>query len=193
MTGGFHRGIQSCRSLPLSAAVMAVLAFTAVLIATKAIAGTAQSPQLQGMTIFELALVQGSAIGPVPADDMLASSMRALQHKTGAPGPFAIKAVRKLRFKQQPSCGRIAFMVISTGTNTGWPQTGGELNICDNGAPPKRVCASAPNVLLPLSLRRCGDGSEPVDAPEVAAVIQDALTHGGLSREQVRKTLGSAP
>ena len=193
MTGRLHRGIQSCRTLPLSAAVMAVLAFTAVLIATKAIAGTAQSPQLQGMTIFELALVQGSAIGPVPADDMLASSMRALQHKTGAPGPFAIKAVRKLRFKQQPSCGRIAFMVISTGTNTGWPQTGGELNICDNGAPPKRVCASVPNVPLPLSVRRCGDGSEPVDAPEVAAVIQDALAHGGLSREQVRKTLGPAP
>ena len=190
MTGGFHPRIQSCRSLPLSAAVMA---FAASLIATKAIAGTAQSPQLQGMTIFELALVQGSAIGPVPADDMLASSMRALQHKTGDPGPFAIKAVRKLRFKQQPNCGRIAFMVISTGTNTGWPQTGGELNICDNGAPPKRVCASVPNVPLPLSVRRCGDGSEPVDAPEVAAVIQDALAHGGLSREQVRKTLGPAP
>jgi hypothetical protein len=95
---------------------------------------------------------------------------------------------RVARFEQQPRCGRVAFALAQPATKRVWPAAGGELNLCEDGRPPLKMCPGQPAVLVPAR-GHCAGGAAPVDTPELAQAISAALNAGGLSIEQLRDQL----
>jgi hypothetical protein len=136
--------------------------------------------------VFIEALKEGDATTPLPNDDKYTPLKKALQNRTGDSGEIYIKAHRVLRFKQQARCGRVVFAITQPSKNPAWADLGGQLNICDDGAPPWRVCKDAPNILVPPN-GRCDDKSEPQETAEVRDAIASALKNGGISIDQARK------
>ena len=116
------------------------------------------------------ALVDGRASDPVPDIPVFRQAVAALQRQAGDPGPIHVQAMRLQRFEQQARCGRVVFAMWQPSSNKAWPAIGGELNICEDGQPPLRVCKDGPGVLVP-SASTCRDQSAPQDTPEVAAAI----------------------
>ncbi len=140
--------------------------------------------------VFAQALIEGTASAPVPSHAQLAPMIQSLQAQTHDTGPVMIQAKRLFRFKQQAHCGRVLFSLAQPSSNTVFP-IGGQLNVCEDGLPPWRVCKDNPGILIP-SQDRCPDNSEPQDAPEVAQAIKDALAKGDLSHDQVLQQLKDA-
>ena len=140
--------------------------------------------------VFAQALIEGAASTPVPTQEQLTPVIQALQAKTHDTGPVMIQAKRLFRFKQQARCGRVIFSLAQPTSNTVFP-IGGQLNVCEDGLPPWRVCKDNPSILIPPQ-DRCPDNSEPQDTPEVAQAIKDALANGDLSHEQVLQQLKDA-
>ena len=134
--------------------------------------------------VFVQALVHGRASQPMPANAVLAQRVAQMQSQSGDSGPIVVQAMRVVRFVQQSRCGRVVFGFSQRLSHKGW--LGGQLNICEDGLPPLRVCADRPTVLVP-SASRCRDNSSPVDTAEVAAAIASALANGDLSPEQARE------
>lgn len=138
-------------------------------------------------TPFVAALKDGAGDGPVPPMPMLERATQLIQQKTGSSGDVSLKVYRVTRFKSQPACGRVSFGLYQASTRTFWGQFGGQLNVCDDGTPPLKVCAGSPELVL--ADRLCRDGSHPVDTAEVKQAIEDAKKAGGLSPEQLRDKL----
>lgn len=147
---------------------------------------TAANSQALPSSVFTEALTSGEATEPLPDDRNFNVLIKAIKNKTGNTGPVVIKAMRISRFAQQPNCGRIVFMIMQPASKIGWDDLSGQLNICEDGRPPLRMCASHPGALYPPNAK-CPDGTESTDTPEVAEAIKKALATGGLSYEQVRE------
>ena len=132
------------------------------------------------------ALVDGRASEPLPDLPMLRQAVVAMQQQAGDSGPIVVQAMRMQRFVQQARCGRVVFGMSQPSSHKAWPALGGELNICEDGLPPLRMCKDRPNILVPAS-SICRDGSAPQDTTEVAAAISDALNRGGLTSDQAKQ------
>jgi len=135
--------------------------------------------------VFIQALKNGEASTPLANEERFLPIKKELQARTGDDGEIYIKAQRVLRFTQQARCGRIVFAITQPSKNIAWIDLGGQLNICEDGTPPWRLCKDKPNVLVPPN-GTCADKSEPQDTPEVKAAIEKALANGGLTKEQAR-------
>lgn len=138
--------------------------------------------------VFAQALMDGEATAPIPSNSQIEVMIQQVKEATRDNSPLMIKATRLYKFKQQSRCGRIKFIIIQP--TSGFILPGGQLNVCDDGAPPWRVCKNNPGELIPAH-EYCADGSIPQDTQEVADAIKDALAHGELSQEQVAQKLKS--
>lgn len=145
---------------------------------------SAQAQSTLADTPFVAALKDGVAEGPPPPMEMLPLAIKAIQDKTGNKGDITVKAFRIVRFKSQPACGRVSFGLFQASTHTFWGQFGGQLNVCDDGTPPMKMCAGSPALVLPN--RFCKDGSHPIDSPEILQAIATAVKQGGVTPEQMR-------
>ncbi|HDR9757823.1 TPA: hypothetical protein QDC44_001946 [Burkholderia cepacia ATCC 25416] len=143
-------------------------------------------------SVLTLALVNGSASAQLDDNGQYATVISAIHQRTGDRGPVVVLARRVVSFKEQPRCGRVAFIVAQPSSSIAWSDMGGELNICDDGDPPLRICKANPGKLV-LGESACADGSPPVDTPEVAAAIKNALAAGGMDpREAARRVRAMA-
>ncbi|MDF0506650.1 hypothetical protein POK33_38515 [Burkholderia cenocepacia] len=143
-------------------------------------------------SVLTLALANGSATAKLDDNGQYAEAIAAIHKRTGDNGPVVVLARRVVEYKEQPRCGRVAFIVSQPSSNIAWSDMGGELNICDDGNPPLRTCKGNPGKLV-LPDSACADGSSPVDTPEVAAAIENAATAGGLDpREAARRVRNAA-
>lgn len=158
-----------------------------ILVAAQAIQA-AQAANFAGANLFVQALVEGQASAAPASTTATEPVFQRLRVSTGNPGPFLMVAKRLIRFEQQSKCGRVVFMLTQPGAHRGWPDIGGQLNICEDGNPPWRVCKKKPAVLVPHD-QMCPDATPSVDTPEVAKAVATALANGGLSQEQVLKRL----
>lgn len=150
--------------------------------------GFAHAMNAADTNLFVSALKTGASSAPLPAGGQFGPAIKSLQTMTGDAGPLTIEVRRVARFQQQARCGRVAFIIVQPSTKRGWPELGGQLNICEDGTPPWRVCKEQPNVLVTPD-QQCPDKSASVDTPEVTQAIQAALASGSLSEDQIRKRL----
>lgn len=130
------------------------------------------------------ALRDGRASAPLPPSPRVDLVVRKIREASGSQGDVTLEAVRIARFTAQPTCGRVAYGLYQKSSNTFWGQFGGQLNICEDGAPPQRMCKGVQG-LVPAS-SSCPDGSAPVDTPEVGAALARAAAGGSLTLEQFR-------
>jgi hypothetical protein len=147
------------------------------------------------VNVFTEALINGKAHSSLPEQPELQAIERYLQEQTHSTAPLIIEARLVKRFQQQPQCGRVAFLIVQPGSQSAWPELGGQLNICEDGTPPLQVCANKPDVLI-LSSEKCSDNTAPQNTLEVKEAIRVALDEGGLTQEQVKNSLhqkGSHP
>ena len=138
--------------------------------------------------LFVSALKTGASSAPVPTGGQLGPAIKSLQNMTGDSGPLTIEVRRIARFQQQVRCGRVAFIIVQPSTQRGWPELGGQLNMCEDGLPPWRVCKVQPNVLVAPD-HECPDKSATIDTPEVAQAMQAAFASGSLNEDQMRQRL----
>lgn len=157
-----------------------------VLAQSLAIAAT-DGPQ----SVLTLALANGSASAKLDDNGQYAVAISAIHKRTGDSGPVVVLARRVVEFKDQPRCGRVAFVVAQPSSNVAWSDMGGELNICDDGNPPLRICKANPGKLV-LADSACADGSSPVDTPEVAHAIKNAAAAGGLDPHEAARRVRAA-
>ena len=136
-------------------------------------------------SIFTEALIKGHASVELPNDDQFKPLVQTIRDRTGSNGQIIVFAKLVTRFKEQPTCGRVAFLVSQPSAHIAWNDLGGQLNICIDGLPPKRMCNSHPGQLYPAGAA-CPDGTPALDTLEVADAIKRALATGGLSNEQVK-------
>jgi hypothetical protein len=147
--------------------------------------------QVANASPFITALNDGIAYGALPHNVYFESVAQKIQETSGSPGTISLAVVRVLKFARQPACGRVAFAPYQESTKTFWGQLGGQINICEDGSPPMRMCKNAPNVLVPPDAD-CPDHSKPIDTQEIAAAINDALAKGGLSGQDIHNRLMEA-
>lgn len=157
--------------------------------ALAAFGALAAAVQAQPVSLFVEALQSGRASSPLPVDRPFKSGVAAIEARTGRHGQVEILAWRIERFTQQSKCGRIGFIPYQATSNSAFPEMGGELNICEDGMPPLRVCA---NVGLVPYTAKCPDGTAPQDTDEVKAAIAAALSRGGLTQQQVARQIQDA-
>lgn len=143
------------------------------------VAGSACGTTIDQLT-FVQALKNGHAVGPLPAMAPFPQAAAAMQARTGSTGPITVMSFRISRFVQQPNCGRIGFGLYQQATNTFWAQGGGQMNICENGNPPSRICPDEPQKLVAFNAT-CPNGQKSLDSPEAAAAIANAIKGGSLS------------
>lgn len=134
-------------------------------------------------SVFTQAVAQGQSSAPLSNDGQFKDAIAAIKKRTGSNGPVVLYASRIVTFEHQPHCGRVAFMIAQPDAHAAFRDMSGQMNICDNGDPPRRICKADPDKLVsPDGI--CADLSKPVDAPEVAAAIADAVAHGGMTPQQ---------
>jgi len=109
----------------------------------------------------------------------------AIQRTTKSDGEITIDFIRKTKFVKQPNCGRLTLVVVQNSTHLVFEKMGVEFNICEDGLPPRKMCAV--NKHLVNYDATCPGGVAPVDTPEVAAAIAKSLADGGLTKEQAMK------
>jgi hypothetical protein len=148
-----------------------------------------QALPAEGQTIapnvFADALINGSATAPIPPRPGQFSTILArLQATSGSSEPVSIIAARVTKFIQQPHCGRVQFVFGQPRANVIFKSFAGQMNVCEDGQPPLRVCPDRPSVLVPASAS-CPNGRPPVDTDEVATAIRDA---GGMTQEQMMRS-----
>lgn len=143
------------------------------------------------ISVFTEALTKGQASVELPNDQQFAPLVQAIRERTRSNGQIMVFAKLITRFKEQPTCGRVAFLVSQPSAHIAWDDLGGQLNICQDGLPPKKMCKSHPGHLYPLG-SPCPDGTPAQDTAEVEAAIKRALATGGLSNEQVKAKAAKA-
>ena len=146
------------------------------------------APPPLDVNLFARAVNEGRASEPVTDDPALAPVFYAMKKMTGDDGQINVSAVRILKFKQQTKCGRVVFFFEQPSSHTAFKDLGGQLNICEDSLPPWRICTNKPNLLVPSNFV-CSDKSKPVDTPEVAESIQNAIKSGSLSQEEFNKSI----
>lgn len=144
----------------------------------------------QDVGVYADALKQGKAETRLPYKAPLDKLTLQLQQMTRDAGPIMVKAERIKYFQQQTHCGRVRFILYQPSSNTAWPELGGQLNICEDGAPPWRICKSNPMRLV-LHTERCADGTLPIDTPEVAQSILEAVAAGSMLTPPAPRRQGS--
>lgn len=151
------------------------------------------SAMSQGMptSVFTEALTKGQASVELPNDQQFAPLVQAIRGRTGSNGQIMVFAKLITRFKEQPTCGRVAFLVSQPSAHIAWDDLGGQLNICQDGLPPKKMCKSHPGHFYSVGAS-CPDGTPAQDTAEVEAAIKQALATGGLSNEQVKSKAAKA-
>ncbi|CAE6842273.1 hypothetical protein [Paraburkholderia aspalathi] len=162
---------------------ISALAVSAIAFATPGIGHAADdSPK----SVLTQAFVEGKANAALDANGQFAAPIAAVKKRTGNDGAVMIYAARILTFKEQPRCGRVAYVIAQPSAHLAWPDMGGQLNICEDGQPPLRTCAGHPDRLV-LANSLCPDRSAPVDTAEVAAAIQAAVAGGSMTPEDASK------
>jgi len=149
-----------------------------------------QAQQITRTSVFAQALIEGSATSPLPSYKQLDAVVQTHQKKTHDTGPVLIQAKRLFRFQQQSRCGRIIFSIVQP-SNGAVLTNGGQLNVCEDGLPPWRICKNNPKILISPQ-DHCSDNSELQDTPEVEQAIKTALANGDLSQIQVSQQLKDA-
>lgn len=147
----------------------------------------------QGVPINVLvqALRDGQATQSLQGDRRYARLIQTVQSKTGSTGDVIVAARLLKRFDQQPKCGRVVFAIAQPSTRTYWADMGGQLNICESGSPPLKVCREKTEILVsPYSV--CERGSTPIDSPEVERAIHEAIFSGSMSQDELIKRLGKS-
>lgn len=142
------------------------------------------SAQMSPDSPMVLALRDGRTRTALPESQGAQLVAQRIQRQTGSQGTVTVEFVRIARFVSQPRCGRVGYALYQESSNTYWPQFGGQLNICDDGAPPLRTCKGSAELVRPES--QCGDGSFPVDTPEITAAIATAVAGGSMTGEQFK-------
>ena len=137
------------------------------------------------------ALIEGQAQAPFPKEKGFERIEEMLKQRTHNSGEIIIQFQRISRFKEQAHCGRISMYAAQPATKSVWPEIGGDLNICDNGYPPLRICPEQPKILVTPDVN-CQGGKSPVDTAEVKAAIANSLAHGGLTAEQANQKVKNA-
>lgn len=137
-------------------------------------------------SVLTQAVVEGKASAPLDDNGQFSTAIAAIRKKTGNDGAVMIYAARVLTFSQQPRCARVAYVIAQPDAHLAWPDMGGQLNICEDGQPPLRMCDGHPGRLV-LANSLCPDRSTPVDTPEVAAAIQAAVAAGGMTPEDASR------
>ncbi|PTT91012.1 hypothetical protein DBR42_04705 [Pelomonas sp. HMWF004] len=140
------------------------------------------------MNVFTTAVIAGQAAAPLPEAGPTAKAIQTLKSMSHDDGPIYIEAKLVTRFVQQPKCGRLAFQVTQPSSGKSWPQLGGQMNICEDGTPPKQVCKADPTKLVTAEIR-CPDLSAPQNTPEVDRAIQTALAGGQQTGAQISQQL----
>lgn len=136
--------------------------------------------------VFAQALREGNATALIQSTPATDTALKAIKAQAGNQSDLYIRARRIERFAQQERCGRVAFVVTQPETKRVWPGLGGELNVCDDGMPPWRVCEGKTDVLVHPDTR-CPNGRSAEDTEEVKAAIKRSLARGALSADQARK------
>ena len=131
------------------------------------------------------ALAHGEATYSLNSDPKYAKVVQALQKSTKNDGEIIMRFKLVTKFKQQPTCGRVSFWGEQPSTNTKWGQMGGDINYCEDGMPPLRICAENPKQLVAPDAN-CKGGKAPIDTPEIAAAIKYSLDHGGMTEAQAK-------
>ncbi len=159
-------------------------------------AAMAQLPQSDSPMVT--ALIEGQATSSLPNNPQNLQVIQALQKSTKNDGDILVVFKRITRFKEQNTCGRITMYVAQPASKTTWAQMGGDLNICEDGLPPLKVCAESPKKLVAPDAN-CKGGRSPIDTPEIKAAIANSLKHGSMTAEQAQakmkseaKSMGSA-
>jgi hypothetical protein len=137
------------------------------------------------------ALRDGSASETL-TNERSARLVQALQRNSGSDAPIEIRATRLERFVQQPSCGRVQYQIVQPATGRHWSAMDAQLNLCEDGEPPRRSCGSMVKTLVPANQARCADGSIPSDTPEVAASIARAKAAGAIDAAQLGQKVRAA-
>ena len=135
--------------------------------------------------VFGEALIAGQASTPVSErSPQFGRVLKALQARSGSSEPVLIVVERVTAFAQQPNCGRVRFALAQPGAKVVFAAIAGQMNVCRDGRPPLRRCATRPNVLVPFD-GACPDGKAPVDTDEVVSAIRAATAAGGITQDQM--------
>lgn len=136
--------------------------------------------------IFIEALEKGKASAPLKGEPWMENLIQAYQTATGSSEPLYVDVTRKIKFRDQPQCGRIAFKVLQKGVAPpAGGMSGGDLNICADGSPPLAAC-KGDTKLVPES-STCPDGTKPTQTAEIQAAIRASIDAGNISHEEARK------
>lgn len=141
--------------------------------------------------LFVQALSDGAAATPLPDRPEYRSVKAQIEQMLGSQAPLELRAMRILRFKQQPSCGRVAFGLWQPQTRRVVAAVAGQLNICEDGRPPLQECPARPGTLVPtgsICTDPSGQRHPAQDTAEVREAIQAAVAQGGLSVDQISAT-----
>ena len=140
-------------------------------------------------TPFSKALIDGEAIVPLNGPEY-SKVVTALQKSTKNDGEIILHFKRLTRFKEQPTCGRLTFYAEQPSTKSIWKNLGGDLNYCEDGLPPLKICPEAPKKLINPDAT-CKGGTRPIDTPEVALAMKKSLDGGSLTATQVQEKLAA--
>lgn len=140
------------------------------------------------VNVYTAALATGEASSPLPELGPAARAIQALKTMARDDGPIYIEAKRVVRFIQQPKCGRVAFQITQPSSGKAWADLGGQMNICEDGTPPLRVCKADPAKLV-MADSRCPDLSMPQDTPEIEQAIRQAVAAGQQTGAQITQQL----
>jgi hypothetical protein len=171
------------------------LATTVALGLAGMLAASAAAGQTLAPNVFADALINGRATAPVPQRAGQASKVLArLQTISGSTEPVSIIAARVTRFTQQPHCGRVQFAFGQPQAHVIFKSFAGQMNVCEDGQPPLRVCPDRLGVLVPAAAT-CANGRPPVDTDEVAAAVRGAggMTHDEMLRSWAHQLAKHAP
>lgn len=127
-------------------------------------------------SVFAEALKIGKSDTTLPPIPQIQSIAGELKRRSGNPGEIKLSVRSLFRFKQQPKCGRVIFFLSQPATSTAWIDTGGQINVCEDGNPPLRTCRATPSLLTPPN-STCPDGSRPIDTAEIAQAISQATSN----------------
>ena len=175
-SSGTRKWSDSARGVRCRVAAALFAAFSVLLV----LPASAQVPFAPN--VFADALINGRSTAPVTArSDQQSKVLARLQAISGSSEPVSIIAARIFRFSQQPHCGRVQFAFGQPKAHVVFKSPAGQMNICDDGQPPLRVCADHPGVLVPVAAS-CGNGTLPIDTDEVASAIRSA---GGMTHEEM--------
>jgi hypothetical protein len=165
--------------------------FRSILCAAAALLPLAAVAQIAATSPPVQALREGRASALPPEGQVMQSAIDFIRGKTGSGGDVTVEFFRIARFETQQACGRVGFGLYQAATKTFWGQFGGQVNICEDGGPPRRECKGVAGLVPPDA--RCPDGSAPTDTPEVGRAFAQAVADGGMTAEQFQKKSAASP